>query len=116
MCREQSCPGSIFIRVWDESIENTDENDENEELRQQMAENQQLDHVYRAGPQRLALYRAPALFATLILELLGGLIIAQLNVVIKKYTLLVSFMPIISALSGNLGLQLGVLELDISEA
>ena len=105
MCREQSCPRSSFIRVWDESIENTDETYENEAFRQQMAENQQLDQVYRAGPQRLALYRAPALFVTLILELLGGLIIAQLNEVIKKYTLLVSFMPIISALSGNLGLQ-----------
>ena len=38
-------------------------------------------------------------------ELMGGVVIDQLHKVIKAYTLIVSFMPAISALSGNLGLQ-----------
>ena len=90
----------------------------------------------------LALRRLPALGLTLVLELLGGLVIAQLHKVfyhayvdagdaddgfllrssacsvhfqmlvhkvIRVYTLIVSFMPAISALSGNLGLQVSFL-------
>ena len=62
---------------------------------------QAMDNMYAEGPITLAIRRSPALFATLIIELLGGLVISQLNSVIKKYTLIVSFMPAISALSGN---------------
>ena len=47
----------------------------------------------------------PALLLTMSLELMGGVVIDQLHKVIKAYTLIVSFMPAISALSGNLGLQ-----------
>ena len=39
------------------------------------------------------------------MELVGGIVIDQLHKVIRVYTLIVSFMPAISALSGNLGLQ-----------
>ena len=49
--------------------------------------------------------RLPALAITLAMELMGGIVIDQLHKVIKVYTLIVSFMPAISALSGNLGLQ-----------
>ena len=62
-----------------------------------------MDVMYSEGPITVAIRRAPALFTTLVLELLGGLVITQLNSVIKKYTLIVSFMPAISALSGNYG-------------
>ena len=62
---------------------------------------QKVDNIYSDGPVMLAVRRIPALFVTLFIELFGGLIIANLNTVIKKYTLLVSFMPAISALSGN---------------
>ena len=60
-----------------------------------------MDVMYSEGPITVAIRRAPALFTTLVLELLGGFVITQLNSVIKKYTLIVSFMPAISALSGN---------------
>ena len=62
---------------------------------------QWVNNIYSDGPVMLAVRRIPALFVTLFIELFGGLIIADLNSVIKRYTLLVSFMPAISALSGN---------------
>ena len=65
----------------------------------------QMAQLYTSSACSLALKRLPALSLTLIIELLGGLIISQLHQVIKVYTLIVSFMPAISALSGNLGLQ-----------
>ena len=65
----------------------------------------QMTQLYTSSACSLALKRLPALSLTLCLELLGGLIISQLHQVIKIYTLIVSFMPAISALSGNLGLQ-----------
>jgi len=65
----------------------------------------EISKIYAVSPWGLALRRLPALALTLALELLGGLVIAQLHKVIRVYTLIVSFMPAISALSGNLGLQ-----------
>ena len=64
-----------------------------------------MDKYYKISPCGLSLKRLPALSVTLGLELVGGLIIDKLHQVIKIYTLISSFMPAISALSGNLGLQ-----------
>ena len=64
-----------------------------------------MTQLYTTSAPCLALRRLPALSITLGLELLGAVIIDQLHQVIKIYTLIVSFMPAISALSGNLGLQ-----------
>ena len=61
--------------------------------------------LYSISPWSLAVKRVPALLLTMSLELMGGVVIDQLHKVIKAYTLIVSFMPAISALSGNLGLQ-----------
>ena len=61
--------------------------------------------LYSISPWSLAVKRVPALLLTMSLEIMGGVVIDQLHKVIKAYTLIVSFMPAISALSGNLGLQ-----------
>ena len=61
-----------------------------------------IDEFNLESPVMLAFKRLPALFLTLFIELVGGIIISNFNGVIKKYTLLVSFMPALSALSGNL--------------
>jgi len=65
----------------------------------------EITAFYNISPWALAWRRLPALAVTLGLELVGGIVIDQLHKVIKAYTLIVSFMPAISALSGNLGLQ-----------
>ena len=86
--------------------------EENKKLRNQLRLVHDIDDIpaknsYNESPFRLACLRLPALMTTLVLELIGGVIIHSLNDVVKIYTLLISFMPAISALSGNLGLQAG---------
>ena len=63
--------------------------------------NKYMDDVYLDSPLKVAIRRLPALFLTLFIELIGGMIISKFHLRIKKYTLLVSFMPALSALSGN---------------
>ena len=64
-----------------------------------------MDLIYNISATSLALRRLPALLVTLVLELMGGVIIDSLSSVIEKYVLIASFLPTVSALSGNLGLQ-----------
>lgn len=71
-------------------------------LENKQLENNCIDKFQLESPVMLACKRLPALFLTLFIELVGGIIISNFNGVIKKYTLLVSFMPALSALSGNL--------------
>ena len=66
-----------------------------------------MDVIYNISAKSLAIRRIPALLVTLGLELMGGLVINSLSNVIEKYVLMASFMPTVSALSGNLGLQAG---------
>jgi magnesium transporter len=49
--------------------------------------------------------RVPWLLGTMAIELLAGLVISHFDGVLKKVILLTSFMPVISAISGNVGLQ-----------
>ena len=60
-----------------------------------------MDDFYKDSFSSLAFRRLPALYLTLFIELVGGLIITKFEGVIRRYTLLVSFMPALSALSGN---------------
>lgn len=59
-----------------------------------------MNDFYSESAFTLAMRRLPALYLTLMIELVGGMIISYFEDVIKKYTLLVSFMPALSALSG----------------
>ena len=63
--------------------------------------NKDMDDFYKDSFSSLAFRRLPALYLTLFIELVGGLIITKFEGVIRRYTLLVSFMPALSALSGN---------------
>ena len=50
--------------------------------------------------------RMPAILITLTLEMLGALMIsAYFDSLLKRHKLLASAMPVISAISGNIGLQ-----------
>jgi magnesium transporter len=49
--------------------------------------------------------RVPWLLGTMFIELIAGLVISHFDGVLKKVILLASFMPVISAISGNVGLQ-----------
>jgi magnesium transporter len=58
-----------------------------------------------ASPLTAAKMRVPWLMATILLELGAGVVISHFGGVLKRIILLASFMPVISAVSGNVGLQ-----------
>ena len=63
------------------------------------------DELENKTPAQVAKLRLPWIMATLFIELLAGLVIHAFDKTLTKYILLASFMPIISAISGNTGLQ-----------
>lgn len=56
-------------------------------------------------PLKAARLRVPWLMGTMLIELLAGIVISHFDGVLQKVILLASFMPVISAISGNVGLQ-----------
>jgi magnesium transporter len=59
----------------------------------------------RKSPAQVAKLRLPWIMATLGIELLASVVIHVFDQTLQKYILLASFMPVISAISGNTGLQ-----------
>jgi len=59
----------------------------------------------RKSPAQIAKMRMPWILATLFIELLAGVVIHIFDKTLATVILLASFMPIISAISGNTGLQ-----------
>ena len=59
----------------------------------------------RRSPVEVARLRMPWLLGTMAIELCAGLVISRFNHVLQQVILLASFMPVISAVSGNVGLQ-----------
>lgn len=57
------------------------------------------------SPAQVARLRMPWIMATMFIELLAGFVIHHFNGTLTRFILLASFMPIISAISGNTGLQ-----------
>lgn len=49
--------------------------------------------------------RVPWLLGTMAIELLAGIVISHYDAILSRVILLASFMPVISAISGNVGLQ-----------
>ncbi len=59
----------------------------------------------RRTPTQVARLRLPWLLGTMAIELCAGAIISRFDGVLRDVILLASFMPVISAVSGNVGLQ-----------
>ncbi|HVY73489.1 MAG TPA: magnesium transporter [Puia sp.] len=59
----------------------------------------------RLTPIQAAKKRVPWLLGTMVIELIAGMIISHFDSILQKIILLASFMPVISAISGNVGLQ-----------
>ncbi|CAE7901383.1 KHSRP [Symbiodinium microadriaticum] len=66
---------------------------------------QQAWDEHKKPAWRRAVSRMPALLVTLVIELFVAFIVSEYSDTFKKYTLLIAFQPVISALSGNVGLQ-----------
>ncbi|MCC6484180.1 MAG: magnesium transporter [Armatimonadetes bacterium] len=56
-------------------------------------------------PAQVARMRLPWLLLTMLIELVAGLVVSRFDRVLRQVILLASFMPVISAISGNVGLQ-----------
>lgn len=63
------------------------------------------DELERRSPARVALLRLPWVVLTLGLEMVAAYVVHRFDETLSRVILLASFMPIISALSGNTGLQ-----------
>jgi len=63
------------------------------------------EEMERRSPAKIALLRLPWVLITLMLEMLAGVVVHQFDKTLSQVILLASFMPIISAISGNTGLQ-----------
>lgn len=59
----------------------------------------------KKSPSQIALMRLPWIMITLFIELIAGFVIKAFDGTLSQILLLASFMPIISAISGNTGLQ-----------
>ena len=63
------------------------------------------DELENRSSSQVAMLRLPWVLITLFIELCSGLVIHQFNETLTQVILLASFMPVISAISGNTGLQ-----------
>ncbi|MBX3111218.1 MAG: magnesium transporter [Fimbriimonadaceae bacterium] len=63
------------------------------------------EEMDRRSPAQVARMRLPWLLGTMAIELFAGAVISRFDAVLTKVILLASFMPVISAISGNVGLQ-----------
>ena len=63
------------------------------------------EEMERRSPLQIALLRLPWIMATMLIELGAGAVIHFYDATLARVLLLASFMPIISAISGNTGLQ-----------
>jgi magnesium transporter len=63
------------------------------------------EELERRSPAQIALLRLPWVLTTLAMEFAAGIVIHYFDATLSKVILLASFMPIISAISGNTGLQ-----------
>jgi magnesium transporter len=59
----------------------------------------------RRSPRQIAIMRLPWILATLLIEMMAGLVIHYFDQTLARVILLASFMPVIQAISGNTGLQ-----------
>jgi magnesium transporter len=63
------------------------------------------EELERRSPMQVAMLRLPWVVLTLALELVAAFVVHRFDETLSRVILLASFMPIISALSGNTGLQ-----------
>jgi magnesium transporter len=65
----------------------------------------EVEELERRSPREIALLRLPWVLLTLGIEFIAGIVIHHFDETLGQVILLASFMPVISAISGNTGLQ-----------
>ncbi len=97
-------PGGKLVGVitTDDIIDVIEEENTEDVLRMAGSDAEEME---RRSPARTALLRLPWIMATMFIELGAGVVIHFYDGTLARILLLASFMPIISAISGNTGLQ-----------
>lgn len=95
--------GKLMGRITVDDIVDVLEEEHEEDVAKMVGSD--ADELERRSPAQIALLRLPWVLITLFIELGAGFVIHHFDETLSKIILLASFMPIISAISGNTGLQ-----------
>jgi magnesium transporter len=95
--------GKLVGRISIDDIVDVIEEEHNEDVARMVGSD--AEELERRSPSQIALLRLPWVLTTLVIEFLAGLVIHHFDQTLSQVILLASFMPIISAISGNTGLQ-----------
>jgi magnesium transporter len=95
--------GKLVGRITIDDIVDVIEEEHSEDVARMVGSD--ADELEKRSPMQIAMLRLPWVLITLALEFTAGLVIHYFDATLSKVILLASFMPIISAISGNTGLQ-----------
>lgn len=95
--------GKLLGRITIDDVVDVLEEEHSEDVAKMIGSD--ADELARRSPARIAMLRLPWVLITLLLEFVAGVIVHFFDKTLSQVILLASFMPIISAISGNTGLQ-----------
>jgi magnesium transporter len=95
--------GKLVGRITIDDIVDVIEEEHSEDVARMVGSD--AEELERRSPYQIALLRLPWVLTTLAIEFGAGVVIHYFDATLSKVILLASFMPIISAISGNTGLQ-----------
>ena len=95
--------GKLVGRISIDDIVDVIEEEHNEDVARMVGSD--AEELERRSPTQIALLRLPWVLTTLVIEFFAGIVIHHFDQTLSQVILLASFMPIISAISGNTGLQ-----------
>jgi magnesium transporter len=95
--------GKLLGRITVDDIVDVLEEEHEEDVARMVGSD--ADELERRSPAQIAWMRLPWVMITLMLEMVAAFVVYKFDQTLSQIILLASFMPIISALSGNTGLQ-----------
>ena len=95
--------GKLVGRISIDDIVDVIEEEHSEDVARMVGSD--AEELERRSPAQIALLRLPWILTTLVIEFGAGIVIHHFDATLSQVILLASFMPIISAISGNTGLQ-----------
>jgi magnesium transporter len=95
--------GKLLGRITVDDIVDVLEEEHEEDVARMVGSD--AEELERRSPTQVAMLRLPWVLITLLLEMVAAIVVSRFDKTLSQVILLAAFMPIISALSGNTGLQ-----------
>ncbi len=95
--------GRLLGRITVDDIVDVIEEEHEEDVARMVGSD--ADELERRSPAQIAWLRLPWVTITLMLEMVAAVVVSQFHETLARVIMLAAFMPIISAISGNTGLQ-----------